>query len=97
MNNQQIEKALKICAQGAKAVKVHCLSCPYINKGCLTALLTDSLRYIQRLKVPRYEEPKKKAKPTPPPKRGKPVSEWLEEERKERERKGEKDCDDIPW
>ena len=97
MNNQQIEKGLKLCSAGAKEKNTKCSQCPYARAGCLSALLSDSLRYIQRLKVPQYEEPKKKAKPTPPPKRGKPVSEWLEEERKERERKGEKDCDDIPW
>ncbi len=97
MNNQQIEKALKICAAGAKEKNTKCSSCPYVRAGCLSVLLADTSRYIQRLKFPRYEEPKKKAKPTPPPKRGKPVSEWLEEERKERERKGEKDCGDIPW
>ncbi len=98
MKYQQIEKALKICAAGAKEKMTKCPQCPYLEKGCLSALLADTKRYIDYLKSPRHSyDESQKTKHTPPQRRGKPVSEWLEEERKERERTGAPDCGDIPW
>lgn len=96
MNNQQIEKGLKLCAAGAKEKNTKCSQCPYARAGCLSALLSDSLRYIQRLKVPQNRDSRpgnstSSAAPNPR-KQGKPVSEWLKEERERRARNGEKDC-----
>lgn len=101
MNSQQIEKGLKLCAAGAKEKNTKCSQCPYLKNGCLSALLADSLRYIQRLKVPqnRDSRPGNSARSDlrNPAKQGKPVSEWLKEERERQTRMGEKDCGDIPW
>lgn len=109
MNNQQIEKGLKLCSLGAKEKNTKCKLCPYLEKGCLSALLADSLRYIQRLKVPKNGDiarssargsqapnPEKQGS-QPFRKNGKPVSEWLKEDRERRAKNGEEDYGNIPW
>lgn len=111
MKYQEIEKGLKLCSSGAKEKNTKCSQCPYLEKGCLSALLSDATRYIEYLKSPRHDYnerkkaesqiPENRDKPrssergsqTPNPrKQGKPVSEWLKEERERRARNGEKDC-----
>ncbi len=95
---REIEKALKLCSAGAREKVTKCPKCPYLEKGCLSALLADASRYIDYLKSPRrrYDE-SHKAKAVPPQNRGKPVAEWLKEQREEAARTGAKDCGDIPW
>lgn len=109
MKYWEIEKGLKLCSLGAKEKTTKCRQCPYLEKGCLSALLADSLRYIKQLKIPKNGDiarssergshtpnPEKQGSPAPC-RNGKPVSEWLKEERERREKNGEKDCGDIPW
>lgn len=125
MKSFEIEKGLKLCSLGAKEKTAKCKQCPYLEKGCLSALLSDATRYIDYLKSPRHDynerkraeaqipkngdmsgssargskaqNPEKQGSPAPCRNNGKPVSEWLKEERERREKNGEKDCGDIPW
>ncbi len=113
MKNFEIEKGLKLCSLGAKEKNTKCKICPYLEKGCLSALLADSLWYIHRLKqksqIPENRDTARssargsqaqnpeKQGSRAPYRNGKPVSEWLIEDQERREKNGEKDCGDIPW
>ena len=94
MNNQQIEKALRLCADGTRAKMAKCHLCPYLEKGCIASLLNDASRYIERLKNRQNRDtnaqiPAGSKTPTPR-KKGKPVQEWLKEHAAE-------DLGGIPW
>ena len=100
MNNQEIEKALRLCAEGAKEKMTKCHLCPYARAGCLASLLKDTSLYITRLKVQQKnsssvpQSSPQSASPYPR-KNGKPVQQWLREHAEEDLQKFK--GGNIPW